>query len=514
MAAKMVDIMELRQLLLLKQKGESNRSCSRMLNIHRNTINYYVQLFAASGAGYGDLLAFDDARLTELFPSRGNLNTTRYGVLASYFTYFEKELKKPGCTREVLWQEYLSKHPDGYRYTQFNEHFTRWLKTLKGSGKLTHTAGDKMYVDYTGKKLHVTDKQTGEVQAVEVFVAILPASQYTYVEASTSQGKEDFIDSVNRCLHFFTGTPKSIVTDNLKSAVHKASKYEAVLNKSFKALALHYKTTINPTRSFAPQDKALVEGVVKLVYQRIFYPLGKVTFFSLEALNRAIREKLTDFNDQLMKQLEASRLKQFLDVEKPYLAPLPAEPYELKEFKKAKVQKMGFVYLHQDKNYYSVPFRYVGHTVEVQYNSREVEVYLDSQRIALHKRNYRKGTYTKIDEHLSSYHRFYQDWSPDFFKNWARKSGPHVEAYVNKLLEKAAYPEVVYKQCLGVINLKTDYTDQRLDNACRLALEHPRHGYHIIKNILANKMDILGQSALERPHIAEHPNIRGARFYN
>ncbi len=514
MAAKMVDIMELRQLLLLKQKGESNRSCSRRLNIHRNTINYYVQLFDASEASYKDLLALDDSKLTELFPSRGNLNTSRYSVLASYFTYFEKELKKPGCTCEVLWREYLLKHPDGYKYTQFNEHFSRWRKTLKGSGKLTHKAADKVFVDYTGKSLYITDKQTGEVQAVEVFVAVLPASQYTYVEASMSQKKEDFIASMNRCLYYFSGTPKSIVTDNLKSAVHKASKYEAILNKSLKSLALHYMTTINPTRGFAPQDKALVEGAVKLIYQRIFYPLNKTTFFSLEALNRAIWDKLAEFNSHLMKQLETSRLKQFLDIEKPYLAPLPPRPYELKEFKKSKVQKMGFIYLHEDKNYYSVPFRYIGHVVEVQYNSQEVEIYVNSQRIALHKRNYRKGAYNKKDEHLSSSHKFYQDWSPDFFKNWARKSGPHVEAYVSKLLEKASYPEVVYKQCLGVINLKTAHTDQRLDNACRLALDHPRHGYHIIKNILVNKMDLVEQAVIERPHITQHQNIRGAGFYN
>lgn len=215
-----------------------------------------------------------------------------------------------------------------------------------------------------------------------------------------------------------------------------------------------------------------------------------------------------------MKQLETSRLKQFLDIEKPYLTPLPPGAYELKEFKKAKVQKMGFIYLHEDKNYYSVPFRYIGHTVEVQYNSQEVEIYLDFQRIALHKRNYRKGAYTKKDEHLSSSHKFYQDWSPGFFKDWARKSGPHVEAYVSKLLEKATYPEVVYKQCLGVINLKSAHTDQRLDNACRMALDYPRHGYHIIKNILVNKMDLMEQAVVERPHITQHQNIRGAGFYN
>jgi hypothetical protein len=257
-----------------------------------------------------------------------------------------------------------------------------------------------------------------------------------------------------------------------------------------------------------------VEGAVKLVYQRIFYPLSKMTFFSIETLNKAISEKLIEYNNYQMVQLETSRYKQFIDIEKSYLEALPSQPYELKEYKKAKVQKMGFVYLHEDKNYYSVPFRYIGQHVEVQYNSEDVEIYYNSDRIAMHKRNYRKGSYTKKDEHLSSSHKFYQDWSPNYFLSWAKKSGDYVEAYVDKLLQQASYPEIAYKQCLGVINLKSLYTSQRLDNACKMALNQSRHGYHIIKNILANKMDMADQTTVAKPHITRHINIRGAEFYN
>jgi len=329
-----------------------------------------------------------------------------------------------------------------------------------------------------------------------------------------SQKKEDFITSMNHCLEYFGGVPKTIVTDNLKSAVTKASKYEAILNKSLKSLAIHYKTSINPTRSYSPQDKALVEGAVKLVYQRIFYPLSKTTFFSIEALNKAIGEKLIEYNNYQMVQLETSRYKQFLDIEKAYLEALPPQPYELKEYKKAKVQKMGFVYLHEDKNYYSVPYRYIGQHVEVQYNSEDVEIYYNSERIAIHKRNYRKGSYTTKEEHLSSSHKFYKDWSPDYFLSWANKYGNHVHAYVGKLLQQASYPEIAYKQCLGVINLKTEYTPQRLDNACKMALNQSRHGYRIIKNILANKMDMINQTTVTKPHITKHVNIRGSESYN
>ncbi len=514
MAAKKVDIMELKQLLLLKEKGESNRSCYRILSIHRNTINHYVRLFRASRLSYSSLCSLDEKSLQELFPYKETLDKERYITLSGYFIYFDKELKKPGCTRETLWREYLQKHPGGYGYSQFNEHINRWRDKIKGSGKLTHKAGDKVYVDYTGKKLHVTDKQTGEITEVEVFVAILPASQYTYVEVSRSQKKEDFIKSMNNCLAFFGGVPKTIVTDNLKSAVGKASKYEAVLNKTLRALAVHYKTSINPTRAYSPQDKALVEGAVKLVYQRIFYPIDKMTFFNIEALNKAIREKLTQYNDYIMKVSESSRRKDFLDIEKPYLSELPSQAYELKEYRKAKVQKMGFVYLHDGKNYYSVPFRYIGQSVEVQYNSDTVEIYYQSQRIAMHKRSYRKGAYTTNEEHLSSSHKFYKDWSPKFFLSLAKKLGPNTEAYIGKLLGQDTYPEIVYKQCLGIIHLKSEYTVQRVDKACKIALDQPRYGYHIIKNILVNKTDMEPVDINPGPHITIHVNIRGAGSYN
>lgn len=502
--------MDIRQLLLLKEKGESNRSCENLLGIHRNTINHYVRLFRASSLDYKQLLGLNDKELTEMFPSREPLDIERYRLLSLQFTYFETELKKPGCTRETLWGEYLQKNPGGYSYSQFNEHFARWRNKVKASGKLTHKAGDKMYVDYTGKKLQITDRHSGEITEVEVFVAILPASQYTYVEGSRSQKKEDFIKSMNNCLSYFGGVPKAIVTDNLKSAVSKSSKYEAILNKSLRSLAIHYKTSINPTRAYSPQDKALVEGSVKLVYQRIFYPLSKMTFFSLESLNKSIAELLILYNKYVMKQLETSREKQFLDIEKPYLYPLPSQVYQMKEYRKAKVQKMGFIYLNEDKNYYSVPFRYIGQQVEVQYDIDNIEIYYNSERIGFHKRNYRKGAYTKNDEHLSSSHKFYQGWNPDFFLNWAGRSGHNVQAYIGKVLQQASYPEIAYKQCLGIINLKTAHTDQRLDKACEMALNQPRYGYHIIQNILVNRMDLVEPDPASKPHISKHNNLRAS----
>jgi len=513
MAAKRIDIMEIRQLIQLKISGVSNRSSAEILSVHRNTANYYVRQMNATGISYSELLALSDVKLNELFPSPSAMDSDRYQELVHYFPYFKQQLLLPGSTREVLWKEYLLKHPEGYGYTQFNEHLNNWFTQTKASGKLEHKAGDKLFVDYCGKKLHIINKETGELQEVEVFVAILPCSGYTYVEASRSQKREDFIQSVNNTLQFYGGSPKAIVPDNLKSAVSKASKYEPVLNKSLKDLALHHGSVVNPTRSYSPQDKALVEGAVKLVYQRIYFPIRNMSFFSLEELNEQIQIELKKYNDYLMSTYQASRRKLFLDLEQQHLQALPPNHYQIKHYKRAKVHKMGYVYLSEGKNYYSVPYRYIGKQVELQYNQESVEIYYQAQRIASHKRESRPGKYSTIKEHLSSTHKFYDNWSPEYFSKLAQSIGPKTTEYVAKLIQQQDYPEIGYKQALGIIALKKAFGEPRIERACIMALTHDWCSYRTVKRILENNMDKALEKKAEAIKIPIHINIRGPKAF-
>ena len=520
MAANRIGIMDIRQIIQLKIKQCSNRKIADLTGIHRNSVNAYVKLIEAASISYKQLSNYSDTDLLELFPSTKTTDKIRYEQLSAQFEYYRKELKKTGCTKLTLWKEYRQNYTDGYGRSQFNEHLNRWLKRVDGSGKLIHLAGDKLYVDYAGKKLSYVDKTSGEIIEVAVFVAILPCSGYTFVEATPSQKLPDFIGSMNRCLNFIGGVPKAIVPDNLKSAVTKASKYQATINKTFKDFALHYDCVISPTRAFKPQDKALVENAVRIVYNRIFYPLNKMTFFSLHDLNQELSKLLTQYNDYLLSNIKVSRQQQFLDIEKSTLSDLPSENYELRFFKIATVQKMGYVFLSEDKNYYSVPHRFIGKKVEVSYNSQSVDIQYNRERIATHKRSLKPGKYTSIQNHLSSAHKFYSEWSPDFFEKLATPLGESVKEYVKVLIESKNYPEEAYKQCLGIINLTHSYEKQRINTACKYALEMSRYGYHIIERILKNKMDLVETvlpDAVENTsqnHIAPHHNIRGAEAFS
>lgn len=513
MAALQIDIMRIKQLVLLKSKNKSNRKIALDIGVDRNTVNQYVKKLQSSGHSYDELLKLDELELQKLFPSKEALDQDRYAVLHRLFPGFVNELKKPGCTRQHLWHRYSREHLDHYGYSQFCQLFSDWLDSKKVSGKLNHIAGDKLYIDYAGKKLQIVDKDTGEVRDVEVFVGILPASSYTYVEASYDQTRESLVKSVGNCLRFLGGVPQAIVPDNLKSAVTKSSKYEPVINKTFRDMGHYYGCVINPTRSYSPQDKALVEGAVKLVYQRIYYEISNMTFFSIEELNKQIRLLLERYNSYKLQTTGISRFKQFVELEQEYLNPLPAEPYKIKHYNRAKVQKMGYVFLSEQKNYYSVPYRYIGKHVEVQHTIDTVEIYSKKERIATHAKSHRKGNYTTIKNHLSSTHQYYQSWNKKFFVKMAAAIGINTAGYVSKLIDQQSYPEVGFKRSQGIISLKHKYPTQRIEAACEKALAYDICSYRIIENILKNHIDMEPVQEQIKHDIKPHGNLRSAANY-
>jgi transposase len=513
MAGKRIETMDLRQLISLSIQGFSNRDIGKLLHISRNTVNGYIKVLKGTEHSFEDLLRLDDAALKELCAPESEIAQHRYEALANQFDYFLRELKKPGCTLLTLWNEYCDKQNSPYGYTQFTHHFNQWANKVEASGKLDHKAGEKLFVDYTGKKLHYVDQHTGEVKPAEVFVGILPCSQYTYVEASESQQRDDLIGSMRRCVEFFGGATEAIVSDGLKSAVSKACKYEPVINKTFKDFALHYGCVVDPARPYSAQDKALVEGAVKIVYQRIFYPLSKMTFFSLAELNAAIRELLAKYNNYVFKLTNYSRKEQFVSTEKPYLKPLPPTPYETRQYRRAKVQKMGYIFLSDDKHYYSVPYRFIGKHVEVRYTNSVVEIFYNHERLCTHKRDRLAGKYSTQKDHLTESHQAYSEWNLSFFQRKAEHIGPHTMTYITKLILQYAYPNIGFKQAMGIVQLTRLYKRERIETACDRALAIQHCSFRVIDNMLRSGADQLDLPQEVTNHIPTHENIRGADNY-
>lgn len=378
---------------------------------------------------------------------------------------------------------------------------------------MNHKAGDKMFVDYAGKTLQLIDKNTGQVIEVEFFVAILGASQYTYAEASLSQKKEDFIVSVENAMYYFKGVPAAIVPDNLRSAVTKSNRYEPTVNETFLDFADYYETTILPARAYKPRDKSLVEGAVKILYQRIYPALRGRTFHELKELNKAIWKELETHNNKKLTGRPTSRFQLFKEVEQDKLSPMPLNRYQVKQLAFATVMQNGHVLLSKDKHYYSVPFSYIRKKVKIMYTDNDVEVYYKYNRIALHKRSLNPFNYTTLKEHLASTHQFITEWTPQRFINWGGSIDESVKEFITRLLEKKQHPEQSYKSCMGVLSYAKKVGNERLINACKRALDYHIYNYKIIQRILENGLDLIPNEQDETDRLPDHHNIRGEKYY-
>jgi transposase len=491
----------------------SCREIAAALNISKTVVSQYIVEFKEAKLSYLDIQDISDSDLFERLGKKKR-QSEKYRILESYFSYFVIELKKTGVTLYLLWQEYIAKHPDGYGHSQFGYHFQVWRQADKATMHLEHKAGDKCFADFSAEKLSIVDINTGEVKEVEVFIAILAASQKTYAEAVYSQESHNFIRANENAFLKFGGVTAAIVPDNLKSGVIRPSKYEPDINFQYLSFAAHYNTIILPARSGKSKDKALVEGMVRIVYQRIFAPLRNRIFYTLYELNIAIFELTDKHNNTPFQRLKISRNELFDQIEKEALRPLPAQRYEFKKYAHLKVAFNYHIYLSEDIHYYSVPYRFISKKVKVIYTEGSVEIFYNNLRIAYHKRNREKGGYTTTDSHMPSNHAYYASWSPERITGWAAKVGPDVEKMIAEILKAKKHPEQAFKVCLGIISLEKKYGPSRVNSACIRALSYGLYSYKSVKNILEKGLDSIKEESYQEVLLPVHANIRGADYYN
>jgi transposase len=515
MAGKTIIMSKLKQIIRLRNEGVALQTIARAVSISRNTVKKYLRLIEVKGLDTASLLQMEDNALEALLDDPDPEEQERLAFLEELFPYFERELTRTGVTRWVLWGEYKQQYPAGFSYSRFCAHFSQWKRSRSATLFFEHAPADKLFIDFTGKKLAIVDPVSGELTEVEVYVAILGYSQLTYVQAVVSQRKEDFIAATENALHFFGGVPKALVPDNLKSAVIKADKYEPEVNTDFLDFANHYGTSVLPARSYKPRDKAHVERAVNIAYSRIFAPLRNQLFYSLKALNAAIADLLDKHNNKNFQQRPISRRTVFEQEEKLLLNPLPVERYELKKFKEVTVMKNGYIQLSEDKHYYSIPYRYIGCRVKVIYSITQVAVFYNKERVAYHARSSKRYGHSTIHDHMSSSHQFVSEWNPDKFIGWAASISPVVQDYITRILEVAAYPETAYRSCVGILSYEKKVGRQRLIQAVERATYFGAYNYTTIKKILQSGLDQLafGEETSSRKTLPEHTNIRGAAAY-
>ena len=517
MSNKPIDMFKIRQLLRLYADGRGSKFISRATGIARNTVKKYLLQFIELRLTIDRVEAMSDKQLAALFLAENpKVISSRVADLEALLPELAERLKKRGITKQMLYADYISRCPGGYKSSAFLVRLNIYMGMSKPSMRVPHKVGDKLFIDFTGKKLQVVDEDTGEVQEVEVFVAILGCSQLTYVTAVASQKKEDFILACEGALHFYGGVPEVIVPDNLRSAVKKASRYEAQLNDSFAAFAAHYGTYVFPARAYRPKDKALVEGAVKIIYTTIFSRIDEKVYTSLSMLNTDILLFLETHNNTLLTGCDYSRRQQFDVLEKNVLKPLNKYRYDPMTTKMATVGKTGFVTV--DHRYYSIPYKFIGRKVMLMYNRTKVEAFNDHELIAVHTRHFGKDRYIQNDDHLASWHKYPAEWNPEKFIADGALIGPTVMEYIKKVLSRNEYPEKNYRACQGIINYNKRVGETRLINACKRADSFNVYNFGIIERILKSRADFIPLDEGQVPSAGNsgmplHDNIRGEDYY-
>jgi transposase len=510
-AKRELTMRQIRQMLRLHHDGVSAREIGRTLGVARSTIQDNLKRAAAAG-----LVWPLEAELTEdileqrLFARAGVRSGFRRRSEPDWAT-LARELKRPGVNLMVLWEEYRDRHPDGYGYSRFCDLFREFERRLSPVMRQHHAAGDKVFVDYSGKKIGIVDPETGVVREAEIFVAVLGASNYTYAEATWSQTLPDWIEAHVRMFRFLGGVPRLVVPDNLKSGVHKASFYQPEINRSYGMMAAHYDVGILPARPRRPRDKAKVEAGVRFAQSYILGRLRHQTFFSLGEVNAAIAVVLGRINAHVMRRLGVSRHDLFASVERPALKPLPETDYEFAEWRLARVGLDYHVEVHSF--FYSVPHALIREQVDVRIAVRTIEVFHRGKRVAVHQRRYGGRRHGTDPDHMPSAHRRYAEWTPERFRRWARSIGPSTEGLVAAVLANRPHPEQGFRTCLGVLRLFRGLDPARAEAVSARAVAIGALNYKSIASILANKLDRDARQS-ESAAVIDHPNVRGPGYFH
>jgi len=490
----------------------SYRMIAREVGVGRTTVQDYLTRAAAAGLGWPlppDLT--DEALEQRLFPAPSTKLGARRHPEPDW-AMLVREMKRPGVSLLILWEEYDAAHPEGYGYSRFCELYRAFERRLSPTMRQTHIAGHKAFVDYSGKRVAIADPLTGEIRMAEIFVGVLGASNLTYAEATWTQTLPDWIAAHVRMFRFFGAAPRLLVPDNLKSAVNKPSFYDPEVNRTYAAMATHYNVGVVPARPRKPKDKAAVEAGVRFAQSYILGRLRHVTFFSLAECNTAITAALERMNGREMRRLGVSRRQLFEAVERPTMQPLPEQDYEYAEWRLARV---GIDYHVEVQGFfYSVPHALIREQVDTRATARTIEVFHRGRRVAAHARRYGGPRHGTQPEHMPSAHRRYGEWTPERLQHQARVIGPNTEGLIIAVLARRPHPEQGFRTCLGVLRLFRGIDPARAETVSLRAIEIGALSYASVASILQHRIDCSAppQAADGTPLL--HDNIRGPRYYH
>lgn len=500
-----INMRKIRDVLRLKLETKlSHERTAAALNLSKGVVAKYVTLANAAGLDWAQTQALDDTALHNRL--LGTPQRTSAFVQPDYGR-MHQELRRKGMTMLLLWQEHVAQHPGActHQYSQFCVNYRTYAQSLKRSMRQIHRAGEKLFIDYAGPTVELTD-----ASRAHIFVAALGASSYTYACATPRESMADWLGATAQALRFFGGVPQLIVPDNPKALIAHADRYEPRANETVHDFARHYGTSFLPARPYHPQDKGKVESAVQVVERWILMRLRHQRFASVDDVNEAIAPLLEQLNTRAFQKLPGSRASAFAQLDAPALQPLPMQTWELAVYKTVRVHIDQHIEFEGHR--YSVPQSLVGQVLEARVTARTVELLHRGQRVASHLRCAHKGGFTTVPEHLSAAHRAHLEWTPERLIHWGNTIGVATGALITRLLETRRHPEHGYRACLGLLSLAKRFTHPRLEAACVVALALGTTNSTHVRDILLNGRDRVTPATQEWTS-PEHVHVRGPGYY-
>lgn len=494
------------------ERGRAIKSIARDLGMSKNTVKEYLRRFEASGLELNTVLNVEPSVLGDLLRPEHATVTSRYAAFLERADYYLIELKKhKHLTKQLLWEEEFSEGRTQYRYSQFCYYLQQYEQSRQSSMVLKFDPGDKLMIDFAGDKLYITDPHSGKLTPCDVLVLTLAYSHKSVAIALPSQSLEHVISGLTKGLEFFGAAARSLVCDNMRTAVKRSDRYEPEINEGLLDFANYYGMSVLPTRVRKPKDKSRVEGSVNHMYYQVYARMRHHVYYSLEELNRALRGYCQEFNQRVMKEYGISREGLYQRDEKASMLALPNTPYLLVKRYQLQVGQNGHIYLGGKKQHYSVPYRLIGQKVQVVVSHALVKVYHKSECVATHAASQLR--YNTIEDHLASQHKAYlQGINPQWLLSQAKTIGRDAELAITRVLARSKHPEQNYKTCQGILALGKKHGTQKLNAVCAFALEAEAVSYNYIRR-LCDSQHFGALADNLQTQLPEHANIRGPQGY-
>ena len=464
----------------------------------------------AAGVAWPELAALDDAAFVQRLGTASALPITAKAL--PDWSYIQTELKKRDVTLELLWQEYREQHPDGLSYSQMLRRFRRWDHQQHVCMRQIHRAGDKLFVDFCGRTMPITDRETGLVTTAQVFVGVLGASGRFFVWAVPSQQIAHWVECHIKTFEHFGGVPNQVVPDNLKSAVLKHDRQHITANPAYNEFAEHYSFAVVPARPYKPRDKALAEVTVQIVQRGVLARLRHRVFFSVAELNEAIAPLVDIINQKTTRKFPQSRYARFLAIDQEALRALPVQRFEISAWK-YRVRVGQDYHVEWNQHGYSVPCQYAHQLVDLRATITRLEVLFQRRRIASHKLSAVVGGRTTEPDHMPLNHRRQHDNDPQALLKWAQQMGPHTLSYVSRNLQDRQQFANGLKTVQRLRRLvREEQIHHRIESVCAYAVRINALPFDRLETILRNNSDLRSNPS---PAIATstHANLRGADYF-